>query len=460
VLADVALRPQAAIVARITLPRDAAVFRGASLDLAEADENAHPKFTSSSRVPLHEGTTTLTLQSYGRKRLSIESSSGHKLLFREVEVSTETTVVDLAPVPIEVHGTVRRRGEGVAGALVELADRHDAKMILGSAAADSQGAYEITTYQSGELWMDAMEPYRRGRAPFVAHQNVVVTAPDYRADFELPASGASVRIVDAVTGAPIRATIDKRLTFDSGGGTMGITDTDDDGRLVFDGYPDGVAHLHVKAAGYRAREIDVPLNNSAAESTVALEKGGIVTGHVMGANGAPVAGAHISGGYTDEMSGQGHFDTVSDPEGRFQFDSAPEPDTMFYIAATGYALGITTLRAGYENTVTLLPPGRGAVYLLPGNAPPARPQFVMASPADGDYIPQGALMDLADLNGMNLFQLISTARDGSVVLPQFLPPGIFNLYIARPGGKPYIFQKVGTVTLPVHGTAAIAYRDQ
>ena len=50
--------------------------------------------------------------------------------------------------------------------------------------------------------------------------------------------------------------------------------------------------------------------------------------------------------------------------------------------------------------------------------------------------------------------------DGSVVLPQFLPPGSFNLYVSRPGGKPYIFQKVGTVTLPVHGRTVIAYRDQ
>ncbi|HSY49062.1 MAG TPA: hypothetical protein VLC46_09635 [Thermoanaerobaculia bacterium] len=460
VLADVTLRPQAAIVARITLPKDASEFRGASLELADANDDPRPKFTTSSRVPLHEGSITLLLQSYGRKRLSIESFSGRKLLYREVDASTETTVVGLAPVPIEVHGTVRRGGEGVAGALVQLADRHDAKMILGSVAADSQGAYELTTYQSGELSLRAMEPYRRGRDPFAAHQNVVVTAPDYRADFEMPISGASVRIVDAVTGAAIRATIDQRLTFDGGGASMRVSDTDDDGRLVFDGYPDGVAHLHVKAAGYRAKEIDVSLNSSAAESTVALEKSGIVTGHVIGANGAPVPGAHISGGYTDEMSGQGHFDTVSDQEGHFQFDSVPELDTMFYVAATGYALGITTLRAGYENTVALLPPGRGVVYLLPGNAPPAKPQFVMAAPADGDYIPQGALMDLAEVNGLNLFQLISTARDGGVVLPQFLPPGRFNLYVARPGGKPYLFQKVGTVTLPVHGTTAISYRDQ
>ena len=84
----------------------------------------------------------------------------------------------------------------------------------------------------------------------------------------------------------------------------------------------------------------------------------------------------------------------------------------------------------------------------------------MAAPTDGDLIPQDALHDLGDLNGLNMFQLLGTARDGSVVLPQFLPPGTFNLYVARPGGKIYTYQKVGTVTLPVHGKTVIAYREQ
>jgi protocatechuate 3,4-dioxygenase beta subunit len=459
-LTDVALRPQAAIVARIALPKDASDFRGASLELAEANEDHRPKFISSSRVPLHEGTITLPLQSYGRKRLSIESSSGRKLLYREVDAGAETTVVDLAPVPIEVHGTVRRRGEGLAGAFVQLVDRHDSKIILGSVNADSQGVYDIRTYQSGDLLMYAMEPYRPGRDAFAAHQEVALTAPDYRADFELPSSGGSIRIVDSTTGTAIRATADCRLEFNGGGGSMGSRETDDAGRLVFDGFPDGVAHLNIQTRGYRAKTVDVPLNNSAAETTVALERSGTITGRVIGANGVPIPGARISGGYADEMSTQANFEAVSDGEGRFHFDSEPQPGTTFYVAAAGHALGITTLETGRENIVTLIPPGRGVVYLLPGNAPPTKALPVMAAPADGDYIPQDVLHDLGELNGLNMFQLLGTARDGSVVLPQFLPPGAFNLYVARPGGKIYVYQKVGTVTLPVHGKTVIAYRDQ
>jgi protocatechuate 3,4-dioxygenase beta subunit len=459
-LTDVALRSQAAIVARIALPKDASDFRGASLELAEANEDPRPKFISSSRVPLHEGTITLPLQSYGRKRLSIESSSGRKLLYREVDAGAETTIVDLAPVPITVHGTVRRRGEGLAGAFVQLVDRHDSKIILGSVNADLQGAYDLRTYQSGDLLMYAMEPYRPGRDAFAAHQEVALTAPDYRADFELPPSGGSVRIVDGTTGAAIRATIDCRLEFKGGGATMGFKETDDAGRLVFDGFPDGVAHLNVQARGYRAKTIDVPLNSSAVETTVALDRSGIFTGRVIGANGVPIPGARISGGYADEMASTASFQAVSDAEGRFHFDSEPQPGTTFYIAAAGHALGITTLETGRENIVTLMPPGRGVVYLLPGNAPPTKSLPVMAAPIDGDYIPQDVLIDLGELNGLNIFQLLGTARDGSVVLPQFLPPGTFNLYVARPGGKIYVYQKVGTVTLPVQGKTVIAFRDQ
>src|SRR5258708_9280123 len=150
---------------------------------------------------------------------------------------------------------------------------------------------------------------------------------------------------------------------------------------------------------------------------------------------------------------------MRDEDGRFHCDSAPEIGTTFYVDAARHALGITTLQAGQENTITLQPPGRGSVVLLPNNAPPTRMYLVMAAPAGADYIPLGAMQDLGEVNGLSAFQLLGTARDGSIVLPQFLAPGIYNLYITLIRSGPSVSDKIGTLSVPVYTILLLEYND-
>ncbi|HEX6161378.1 MAG TPA: hypothetical protein VF111_14480, partial [Thermoanaerobaculia bacterium] len=159
-------------------------------------------------------------------------------------------------------------------------------------------------------------------------------------------------------------------------------------------------------------------------------------------------------------SNQGHFFTQTDGQGRFSFDSAPEPGTLFYVAAARHALAITTLQSGIDNTIVLHPPSAGVATLAPDNAPPEKVYMVMAAPAGGGFIPVGALDDLAEVNGMNPYQLHGSGLDGSIVLPEFLPPGAYDLFIAKRGGDPFVYQRVGRITAPLQRNVTLAYSSQ
>lgn len=460
-LPDVALRGHASVVVRVRLPRrGAAELRNGRIVLGDPDEANPLRFVPVTHAALREGEVKFASATYGRKRLWIENASGIRLLFHDFEASSETTAVDLAPLPVDIHGKVKRSGRPVEGAIVRVADPHEAKTVLALANTDSDGDYRLTTFQSGQLQLYAIESNHPGIQSYPLSRELEVNGSrDYQIDFELPDSGAVIRVVDATTGEPLRAVVDKRLTYRDGSSQMGVSETDHDGRLALNGFPDGTAHLYIRVPGHYAREVDVTLGDKPTETLVKLEKSRSISGRVVDVNGVPVAGARITGGYHDEVVQQAPFEAITDQTGQFRFDFAPELGTTFYVTAADHSLGITTLQPDHENTVTLFPPGRGGVFLMPGNAPPTKLYLVMAAPVGGDYIPLGALYDLGEANGLSPFQLLGTAKDGSVALPEFLPPGTYNLYITLRGGKPWRYQKVGTVSLPTDRNSVLTFSE-
>lgn len=460
-LPDVALRPEAAIVVRVRLPRQrGAELRNGKIVLGDPDEANPLWFVPVTGAALREGEVKFVSATYGRKRLWVENASGRRLLYQDFENSSETTVLDLAPLPVDIHGQVQRSGSPIEGAIVRVADPHEAKTVLALAKTDSDGHYRFTTFQSGHVSLYAIEPNHPGIQPYALTRELDVNGnADYQLDFELPDSGAVIRVVDATSGEPLHAVVDKRLTFRDGGANMSVTKTDDDGRLALNGFPEGTGRLFIRAPGHHAREVDVTLTDKPTETLIKLESSGSISGRVVDVNGAPIAGAKIAGGYHDELVQQAPFEAITDETGHFGFDFAPQPGTTFYVIAAGHSLGITTLEPDHENTVTLFPPGRGGVFLMPGNAPPSKLYLVMAAPAGGDYIPLGALYDLAKANGMRSYQLLGTSKDGSVALPEFLPPGTYNLYVALKGGKPWLYRKVGTIALPADRNFVLTFSE-
>jgi hypothetical protein len=460
-LPDVGLLAESTIVIRVQLPRyGGAELRNGKIVLGDPDEANTLWFMPVMSAALREGDVKFVSSTYGRKRLWVENASGRKLLYRDFETTSEKTIVDLALLPADIHGQIKRGASPIDGAVVRVADPHEAKTVLALAKTDSEGYYRLTTFQSGHINLYAIESNHPGtQSSAVSRELDVNGRADYQVDFDLPDAGAVIRIVDAATGEPLQAVVDKRLTYRDGGAHMSVTRTDNEGRLVLNGFPEGTGHLYVRAPGHYAREVDIALTDKPMETVIKLEKSRSISGQVVDVSGAPIAGAKVAGGYYDELVPQAPFETITDETGHFRFDFAPEPGTAFYVIAARHSLGITTLQPDHENMVTLFPPGRGAVFLLPGNAPPTKLYLVMAAPAGGNYIPLGALYDLAEVNGMRSYQLLGTAKDGNVALPEFLPPGTYHLYVMLKGGKPKLYQMVGTLALPADRDSVLTFSE-
>lgn len=458
-LPDVQLRQQPAVVVRVQYPRrDEESLEQCTLVAGENRDPHSPRFTAVGRTKLREGDSRFELTSYGRKRVWIEDRSGRTIFYRDFEVTAETTLVDLMLQPTEVHGRVTQRGKAVSDVLVTLADPRNGRVILAQAPADDDGQYRLTTWQSGELFLYTIG--RRngaGKSAGAASTHVDTDGRSaVRADLEMPAAGFAIRVVDAATGAPLRASVDVRSRYDNGRASMGGEETGADGRLEVSGNPEGSAKLHVTAKGYRAADVEIAIRDEAPEQTIRLERGGTVSGRVVNVQGAPIAGARIVGGYPDEHDPEGYYRATTDAQGRFELDPAPAPGTPFYAFAAGHALTVTTLRSDPPTTVVLHPPSSSAVSLRQDNRPPEKVFLVMAATPGQSFIPLGVLEELAALSGMDLYQLCGSSADGDVVLPEFLGPGTYDLYLARRGGKPFIYHRIGTISTPLRRNTVLA----
>jgi|GEM_PF-2372723 len=454
-VSDVKLRPSTVLHVRIHLPAEAKEFDGGGVVLAERTDERLARFTPKFKQPIRDGEVTFPIDTFGEKRVWLESAAGTRLCYRDIRVEPESAVLDLSPLSVEIHGRVVQGGSGVEKATVVLGDPHDGRLVLANARTDAAGAYSLRTFQSGELSVYATEFGKRGLSTGAIFKKIQTTAEErvYDLDFELPAGGITVVVADAETHAPIAAKVKAHFTFENGNKQMmNLSETDDSGRVIFTGYPEGIAALDVSAPGYRTQQVQFPLHSDAAEThDVALARSHPIAGRVISPAGAPVPHAVISAGYDDEWEMQGHFETVSDAAGRFQFDSPPDPGTPFYVVAAGWSLSIVNLDSGTDNVVKLSPPSSNALYLIEDNAPPKKLYRIVAAPTGGYYIPSGVLQDLAEANGMNMFQLLGSGRDGAVVLPQFLAPGTYDFFITvRPpkGGTRMLYERVGKATLP------------
>ena len=450
-LPDVLLRASTILKVRVHLPRDDDDFRGGSVVLGELQEAHSTSYVAVARARLRDGEIPFRIESFGQKRVWIENAAGTKLVYRDLRVEPETAFVDLTPEEIEIHGAVSRRGTPIENVTITLADPHDAHVILRRTKSASDGTYSLNTYQTGELFLYTTGSDRPGSATGSTSRKIVVNdARDYRADFDLPDEGASVVVTDSSTGAPVPARVETHITVENGGRQIvRVIETDDAGRLSLSGFPEGTARLDISAKGYRTQQVDLPLKaDDDTMQIVKLVRSKPLSGIVMDSGGAPVFGALISAGFDDELAMQAHLETASDAEGRFHFDSPPAPGEPFYIVAAGRALSIATLNPDVENVVTLSPPGTGLLYLTEDNAPPQKMYRVMTAVSGQNYVPLAVLEDLAEANGMTMYQLLGSGRDGAVVLPEFLSAGSYDFFITRKNGRALVYERVGTLTVP------------
>lgn len=458
---DVGLRAEATVTVRVSAPKGEKLPAG-RIVLEDPDPGNPLRFVPKASAVLREGETSLSSMTYGRKRLLINAATGAALYYTDFVVSSEREILEVFLEPVLIGGRVTRRGEPAEGVGVILADPHDSRVTLSKAQSGSDGQYELTTYQTGRLNLYAIVGGGPGKSSGATLREIEVDTGqrEYEVNFDLAAAGLTLLVSDASAGTPVaHAQVESRLDFPNGTRDMRISQTDERGRLDLTDFPEGTATLQIRAKGYKAKDLKLPIRKGGGDFSVALERSAEVAGVVRGPQGHPVAGARILGGFENEFSGQAFFEASTDPSGRFRFDSAPPSGMRFYVAAAGYALTITVLQPGDDNSIILSPLSPAILHVVSESGPPAAGLRVAAAPRGDQIIPVGALGDLAELNGMDGYQLLATGPDGVVALPAFLEPGVYDFFVTLRGEGPLpVYRKIGSLELPLSGPEVLVYR--
>jgi protocatechuate 3,4-dioxygenase beta subunit len=462
-IADVTLKRPSLLTVRVRGPRHGDL-PAATLTLLKATSDDGLEYRPEMSAPLKVGETVFRGVAYGHKRIQVVGKSGETLLYDDFRIESENPALDVVMEPVELFGTVTRGGSAVSGASVVFADPQDPNTSLVKTTSNFLGRYKAVTWKRGRLTGYAIEYGGAGKVSGNAGIELTVdaTAREQETDFELPSAGLTLLVVNAVSNEPIaHAQVDRRIQFRDGSMAMGRSETDERGRLELVNYHEGTAKLFVQAKGYRTADVELALaGNDPPESRIALQPARSVAGRVLGPDGTPIAGAIVQGGYPGEWSTQAVFETRTDSDGSFGFESAPMVGTSFYAIASGYALGVTTLRAGDGNVIRLERPSNALVYLTSKDGtPPQKIYRMAAAPSGGNVIPIGALDDLARANGLTQFQLLGNGRDGSSILPEFLCAGSWDIFVTKRGGDPYILERIGNVATPLRTTQLLALRE-
>lgn len=455
---DVALRRPSTLTVRVSGPRNGEMPEG-TLELWSGSEDSLD-YKHEKAAPLKAGETVFRDVRYGKKQIRVVGNSDDTLLYEDFRIADEHAAINVILEPVELHGRVTRGGALASGIRVEFAHEHDPAVRLARVTTNFLGRYEATTWKRGRVTGYAIENSPPGKSSGAAHVELFIEAGarEHEANFVLPAREFTIYVVDGVTNRPIpSATVHARIQPRSGGLSMGRDETDAEGRLRYRNLEEGTAKLFIKAKNYRAAETEIVITDAPQPDVrIALQPARTISGRVVNAEGLPVAGALIEGGYPIERSSQATFVARTNARGEFQFDSAPMIGTPFYAMAPGYALAVTSLRAGEDNLIRLERPSNGVVYLTDRNgAPPRKVYRIVAAPSGGTMVPLGVLEDLAQVNGLTSFQLLSNGRDGSSILAEFLGSGSWDLFITKRGGDPYIYERIGSVITPLRGAPAL-----
>lgn len=140
-----------------------------------------------------------------------------------------------------------------------------------------------------------------------------------------------------------------------------------DGSFIVQGCKPGREMVTAEAQGFAATTIAVEINELTAPVTLVLQRGKVLRLRVVNKAGQPVPGANVwlntlDHGPIDSSNPrpplvQTEFSPKTDAEGRAQWDSAPDRELTFDIAASGYRRvdGFKARPDGEEHVVTLPP---------------------------------------------------------------------------------------------------------
>jgi hypothetical protein len=258
----------------------------------------------------------------GAYRLAVRPPDGGSDAYRSVRiVEGAETEEDVALAPARLSGVVRRGGKPAPGYTVRAMASPDGESsadigTAAEAAADSEGAYEMTLWTAGKysLWLEA--PSKTG---FGVHGTVEVREDDdKKQDFDLDASSLRGQVVDQ-NGSPLASAM-VLLLWQRTSPSSAITDAQ--GQFEIDLQGTGSGTVTARKSGYgKSNPVPVQLDDEDSglpPLTLVLTRQSTVKGTVVSAAGAPVAralvvsaapGARDTAGYTRADDG-GNFEVA------------------------------------------------------------------------------------------------------------------------------------------------------
>jgi len=238
----------------------------------------------------------------------------------EIEEGKATSV----EVTLERAGTVAGRvtsgGRAVAGASISAGDgrerRRDAKQT------DANGEYVLDTLPPGSQELTVRKQGYVARTISVS----VAAGKETRGDVEL-SRGRELqgRVVDTA-GRPIASA---EVMFGAGAGRMNFDSrilSDADGSFRLEGLGDDPITVTARKSGYADGSVDVtPASGSV---TVTLDRGGTISGRVIGLPAAELQGTEITAMPTSGRRSGRPIETFADASGAFTLAGVPDGDVL------------------------------------------------------------------------------------------------------------------------------------
>jgi protocatechuate 3,4-dioxygenase beta subunit len=293
---------------------------------------------------------------------------------REAEPSIATTESEAPMVPAKLQpnpkGSIVGRvlddtGAPLADASVSLyaGKTDEGATPIATTRTDETGRFLFAGRESAEglaLTIDAHDFLPDKVASLAVRAGVATDAGDRRLR---PGGRLSGTVVDE-DGAPVAGAEVRTWGFVSMPADAPPHVTDAQGKFRIGGLLASTYGLRVDAKGFAPGSLDeiaVKLDQEVANLRVALKRGLTITGHVMGSDGSPIAGARVAfasdGPFVLQQANErGAVET--DAGGRFELSDAPATSGRVTASAKGWADASATAAGGAGDvTITLTRPG-------------------------------------------------------------------------------------------------------
>jgi peroxiredoxin/5-hydroxyisourate hydrolase-like protein (transthyretin family) len=160
-------------------------------------------------------------------------------------------------------------------------------------------------------------------------------------------------LVEDAAGKPVAgATITRNREWRN---TAAVLETGDDGRIKIQNLQPGEILLTIQADHLAAQTVLVTLSNSMPELKIEMKRGRTLRGRLVDESGQPVVGAEVEMDRLDLGPMEYDWHAVTDNDGRFLWDGAPEDVHPYYFSAPGYhSLSVPALIADGEDKSIVL----------------------------------------------------------------------------------------------------------